>query len=134
MPAMLAGPGAVAAVHCGWRGLAGEILLGTVARLCEVCRCEPEVIRAAIGPGIGPCCYRVGSDVLDALDDAKSVLRGDMLDLGSVASRQLERAGVRADHTQVAGICVSCNPGLFFSHRRDGGLTGRQGGLVWLSY
>jgi copper oxidase (laccase) domain-containing protein len=42
----------------------------------------------------------------------------------------LERAGVA--EIESADVCTSCEPGLFFSHRRDGERTGRQGGLVWI--
>jgi len=53
-----------------------------------------------------------------------------MLDLAEVARRQLREAGVQRIET--AGVCTSCDPERFFSHRRDGGRTGRQAGLVWL--
>jgi copper oxidase (laccase) domain-containing protein len=52
-----------------------------------------------------------------------------MLDLREVARRLLERAGVTAVET--SDLCTSCTPELFFSHRRDRGLTGRQAGVVW---
>ena len=53
-----------------------------------------------------------------------------MLDLTAVATALLERAGVEA--IESAGLCTSCNPELFYSHRRDGERTGRQAGLVWM--
>ena len=53
-----------------------------------------------------------------------------MLDLSAVARALLERAGVRGH--RVSGLCTSCNPDLFYSHRRDGERTGRQAGLVWM--
>ena len=55
---------------------------------------------------------------------------GRMLDLPEVARRVLARAGV--DEVELSGLCTSCEPGLFFSHRRDEGRTGRQAGLVWV--
>jgi polyphenol oxidase len=58
-------------------------------------------------------------------------LRGPALDLPACVVAELQRAGV--DDIGVAGICVSCNEDLFFSHRRDGGVTGRQAALVWLA-
>ena len=54
-----------------------------------------------------------------------------MLDLPHVVRRELEALGVQ--DIGARGICVSCHPELFFSHRRDGGLTGRQAGLAWLA-
>jgi YfiH family protein len=123
LPVALAGPGGVAMVHCGWRGLAG----GIVARGAGAI----GAIAAAVGPGIGPCCYDVGDEVLEAFASlGEGVASGGMLDLVAVATRQLAEAGV--EQVQAAGLCTSCNPDLFFSHRRDGGQTGRQAGLVRL--
>jgi copper oxidase (laccase) domain-containing protein len=52
-----------------------------------------------------------------------------MLDLRAIAERQLRDLGVeRVEHVD---LCTSCRPDLFFSHRRDNGVTGRQGGLIW---
>jgi polyphenol oxidase len=121
LPIALSGPGGVAMLHGGWRGLAGGIVAGGAERI----RAEA----AAIGPGIGPCCYEVGEEVLAEFGDLEGVAAGRMLDLTAVATRQLERAGVEMIHA--SGLCTSCNPELLFSHRRDGERTGRQAGLVW---
>jgi YfiH family protein len=121
LPVALAGPGGVAMVHGGWRGLAGGILEGAVERT----RAEA----AAIGPGIGPCCYEVGEEVLDRFAHLDAVASGRMLDLAAAARGLLERAGVK--RVEATGLCTSCAPELFFSHRRDGETTGRQAGLVW---
>ena len=85
---------------------------------------------AAVGPGIGPCCYEVGEEVLAEFADLDGVADGRMLDLSAVARALLERAGVEA--TEISGLCTNCNPELFYSHRRDGERTGRQAGLVWM--
>jgi YfiH family protein len=131
LPVALAGPGGVAMLHCGWRGLAA----GIVAKGAEAV----GATAAAIGPGIGPCCYEVGEEVLEALgvaaDGPKSRARDDIsarrhLDLGEVARRLLADDGVA--QVESAGLCTSCNPELFYSHRRDEGRTGRQAGLAWI--
>jgi YfiH family protein len=121
LPIALAGPGGVAMLHGGWRGLAAGIVGRGAAAV--------EAEAAAIGPGIGPCCYEVGEEVLAAFAPlGDGLAEGRMLDLPAVAARLLERAGVRA--VESAGICTSCNQDLFFSHRGSGGRTGRQAGLV----
>lgn len=123
LPVALAGAGAVAMIHCGWRGLAN----GIIERGVE----EVGATAAAIGPGIGPCCYEVGEQILARFESlGNGVSRGRMLDLSEVARRLLERVGVV--ETESADICTSCEPKLFFSHRRDGPRTGRQGGLAWI--
>jgi polyphenol oxidase len=122
VPVALAGPGGVAMLHCGRRGLAA----GIVARGVEAVAATD----AAIGPSIGPCCYEVGQEVLEAFDGlGEGVAAGRMLDLPEVARRLLREAGV--DRIEAADLCTSCEPELFFSHRRDAGRTGRQAGLVW---
>jgi YfiH family protein len=123
LPIALAGPGGVAMVHGGWRGLAGGIV-GSAAHAVDA-------TAAAIGPGIGPCCYEVGTEVLDAFAGlGQGIADGRMLDLTEIARRLLARSGVEAVET--SGLCVSCERELFFSHRRDDGRTGRQAGMVWL--
>jgi polyphenol oxidase len=121
LPIALAGPGGVAMVHGGWRGLAR----GIVAAAAERVRAEA----AAVGPGIGPCCYEVGEEVLAEFDHLDDIADGRMLDLPAVARQLLERAGVEA--VEASDLCTSCNPELLFSHRRDGETTGRQAGLAW---
>jgi YfiH family protein len=122
LPVALRGPGGVAMVHAGWRGLAG----GIVAAGAEAV----GATRAAIGPGIGPCCYEVGEEVLSAFAGLGDVADGRMLDLPKVARRLLAEAGV--EQVESAGLCTSCEPELFFSHRRDAGRTGRQAGIAWM--
>jgi YfiH family protein len=122
LPVAMAGEAGTAILHCGWRGLAG----GIVERGAE----RVGATAAAIGPGIGPCCYEVGEEVLARfLPLGEGVAAGRSLDLPEVARRLLDRAGVA--RVESAELCTSCNPELFFSHRRDGPRTGRQGGLVW---
>jgi YfiH family protein len=122
LPVAVAGPGGVAILHCGWRGMAA----GIVSRGVEAV----GATHAAVGPGIGPCCYEVGDEVLTAFAGlGGGVAEGRMLDLPEVARRLLGRAGV--ERIESEDICTRCEPELFFSHRRDGG-PGRQGGLAWL--
>jgi len=122
VPVALSGPGGVAMLHCGWRGLAA----GIIARGVEAIAATD----AAIGPSIGPCCYEVGDEVLGAFAGlGGGIAAGFRLDLPEVARRLLGAAGV--DRVESSGLCTSCEPELFFSHRRDAGRTGRQAGLVW---
>ena len=123
LPVALAGPRGVAMLHCGWRGLAAGIVARGAAAV--------GATGAAIGPGIGPCCYEVGGEVLDAFAGlGEGIASGQMLDLVEVARRLLREAGV--ERIETADLCTSCEAKLFFSHRRDAGRTGRQAGLVWL--
>jgi YfiH family protein len=123
LPVALYGQGGLAMVHAGWRGLAEGIVGAAAAAV--------DATAAAIGPGIGPCCYEVGDEVLDAFADlGAGIAEGRMLDLPGVARRRLAEAGV--ERIESAGLCTSCERELFFSHRRDHGRTGRQAGIAWL--
>ena len=111
----------VAMLHCGWRPLAGGIVEKAVERFGST----PS---AAVGPGIGGCCYEVGEDVLEAFSGIEGAASGRMLDLRRVIAAKLAAAGV--SDVQHVDACTSCSPELYFSHRRDKGVTGRQAGIV----
>ena len=120
------GPPAVGILHAGWRGLlAGIGGVGVQALAAPVA--------AAIGPSIGPCCYEVGEEVAAPFREAfgDDVVRDGHLDLWTSAERALRAAGVeRVDRFD---LCTACNGERFFSHRRDGGRTGRQGVIAYVA-
>lgn len=123
LPIALCGPEGLAMVHAGWRGLAAGIVASAATAV--------GATHAAVGPGIRPCCYEVGDEVLAAFADlGKGIAAGRMLDLPEVARRQLAQAGV--ERVESAGLCTGCEEELFFSHRRDRGRTGRQAGIAWI--
>jgi polyphenol oxidase len=119
----------LALLHVGWRGLlAGIVEAGAGA----IRGPDGGALRGIVGPAIGPCCYEVGDEVAEpfAARFGAHVLRGRMLDLWTSAELALREAGV--EQVERVDLCTACNPRLFFSHRRDAGVTGRQGviGLV----
>ncbi|HEY6887778.1 MAG TPA: peptidoglycan editing factor PgeF [Solirubrobacter sp.] len=125
LPVLLAAPGGVAALHCGWRPLAGGIIAEGVQALREVAG-EGEIV-AALGPSARGCCYEVGEEV-HAHFAAYDARRGERnLDLAAVAVQQLRDAGVDTVHD--VELCTMCDD-RFFSHRRDNGVTGRQAGVI----
>jgi len=134
LPVAIAGEGAVAMIHAGWRGLAGGVIEAGVRALGELGAAPP--LAAAIGPGVGGCCYEVGVEVHEALADLDGAdLDGELgngrrIDLKAVAAARLRAAGVADVHD--VGLCTLCgDPSLLFSHRRGAGRTGRQAGIVW---
>jgi len=131
LPIAVAGEGAVAMLHAGWRGLADGVLDEGVRALRELGAAGPLMV--AIGPGAGPCCYEVGPEVHAVFAESFPHARcGPNLDLKAIAGSQLKRAGVTT--VKDVGLCTICSPPeLFFSHRRDRGITGRQAGIAWLS-
>jgi polyphenol oxidase len=117
----------LAVLHVGWRGLLKGIAEAGMAAL------QRNGIAAALGPGIGPCCYEVGEEVSEPMrrrfgDDVAS---GRRLDLGLATERALLQAGCAT--VERNGRCTSCEADLFFSHRRDRGRTGRQGVIAYIA-
>jgi len=121
------GERAVAMLHAGWRGLADGVLEEGVSAVRELG--GDGDLQAAIGPGAGACCYEVGPEVHAAFGRPAQTAT---LDLKTLARERLTAAGV--DEIHDVGLCTICSdPTLFFSHRRDGGITGRQAGIAWRS-
>ncbi len=129
LPVVLAGGGAVAVVHAGWRGLAADILGRAVSRLEGEYGVAPAALEAVVGTGVGPCHYRVGDDVRAALGrvpvSAAAWRRGEAVDLSAWAAGRLRRLGLDAASVRTLGGCTWCSGG-FHSHRRDGDAAGRQ--------
>lgn len=129
VPILLQAPGAVAAVHAGWRGTAAGVTAAALAVLCEEANVKASEVRAVIGPHICVSCYEVGDEVRDAL---RAVIpgvgwqAGRHVDLGRANAAVLEAAGVTVAQP---GLCTRCDL-RFWSHRREGASAGRQIGAI----
>jgi hypothetical protein len=129
LPIVLAriGKPGVAVLHAGWRGLLAGIAAAGTAAL------GGDDLVAAVGPAIGPCCYEVGEEVAAPFRErfGDDVVQESRLDLWTSAERALRAAGVeRVDRFD---RCTACEPESFFSHRRDAGITGRQGVIAYVT-
>ena len=127
VPVLLAGARRLAAIHAGWRGLAGSILGAAIDRLAA---------DAPLTAWIGPCCYEVGHDVARevSLASVPEVVRDGPrgrphLDLVRAARFQLEARGV--DQIHAVGACTYCRDTELWSYRRDGPGAGRNVAAVW---
>ncbi|MED5374500.1 MAG: polyphenol oxidase family protein [Myxococcota bacterium] len=135
VPILLAAPGAVAAVHAGWRGTTAPIIPPAVAALCELAGCPPSELRAAIGPCISLASYEVGPEVVRALTNLdlhvcvdRSATGRTHVDLARANRLLLHRVGVQ--RVEVLGHCT-LRDDRFYSHRGQGPSTGRQ--AAWIS-
>lgn len=116
----------LALLHAGRMGLLEGVLEAGVAAL-------GRPTAAIVGPGIGPCCYEVGEEIAAsyrARFGARVVHRGH-LDLWTAAEQVLRSAGVES--VERLDLCTACDPDRFFSHRRDSGVTGRQGVIGYVT-
>lgn len=117
---------ALAVLHAGWRGL----LSGIVEQTAKIL--GPD-LAAIVGPTIGPCCYEVGDEIRAAYRArfGASVVRDRKLDLWTAAELALREAGVQT--VERTDVCTACNEREYFSHRRSGGITGRQGVIGYVA-
>ena len=134
---------AIGLTHAGWRGTSGAILRNTLDAMRERYGTQPSDVLAAIAPTIGPCCYEVdepvrqafASDPLAARTGQFSVITvptedgGEReslrLDLSASNYAQLLELGVPAAQIETSDLCPGSHTDLFFSHRMEGGRTGR---------
>jgi YfiH family protein len=146
VPILLHDPvqGAVGLAHAGWRGTVKNVAGAVVQTMVDELGCSPEPMAAVIGPSIGPCCYQVRSEVIQAVeaafppggptyDNAERLLsrrngRQAYFDLWEANRQQLTTAGV--GQVVVAGLCTACHTDHFFSHRAEQGHTGRFGVII----
>jgi YfiH family protein len=115
---------AIAAIHAGWRGTASNILEAALSAMHGEYKTDPSDVIAAIGPGIGACCYEVGPEVaLRFGRDGGHV----HLDLVQENVRQLIAGGMDPGRIDItASTCTRCDPQRFHSYRREGDRAGRM--------
>jgi len=132
--------GAVGAVHAGWRSTVLDIIGKAVSRLVADCGSQTQDIRAAIGPGIGRCCFETGLEVSQAVTallghESESCMTAcgqekSMVDLKEINRRLLLRAGLLPDRISVSDICTMCDYETFWSHRATAGHRGSQAAII----
>ncbi len=120
VPVVLVGGCGVGMVHSGWRGTLSGVAGKTVREMGEA------PVRAYVGPCIRGCCYEVSEELAEefAREFGAGVVTGRYLSLPAAIRTDLERAGVEEIHD--LGLCTGCRPDLFYSHRKQGPLTGRN--------
>jgi YfiH family protein len=111
----------VGAVHAGWRGTAARVAVEAITQMTAHFGTLPRDVHAVIGPGIGKCCYEVGSDVARQFGE-----RAGHLDLATANLRQLIEAGVPEPQIEIVNGCTRCDAGRFYSYSRDGLKAGRM--------
>lgn len=129
--------------HAGWRGTVARICSRTVATMGERFGSEPAALIAAIGPSIGPAGYEVGAEVASAARAAYGGRAGELLrpggashsrfDLWSANRIDLEAAGLDPARIELGAVASDERLDDFFSHRREGGHTGRFAAAIRLT-
>lgn len=127
---------AIGVVHAGWRGTVMKIATKAAQAMFDVFGTRPRDLIACIAPSIGPCCYRIGDDVIArvraAFENADELLipraDGAHFDLWQANAQQLRALGVA--HIEVAGICTAHHIDEFYSWRAENSKTGRFGAII----
>lgn len=120
---------AVAAVHAGWRGTVAEVVRHAVEHMRREFGSAPSDLDAAIGPGIGLCCYEVGADVAGHFPQTRVGAGSDgraYVDLAAANRQQLLASGLDGARIYTAGLCTMCLAQEFHSYRRDKQDAGRM--------
>ncbi|MBD0379190.1 peptidoglycan editing factor PgeF [Paenibacillus sedimenti] len=136
----------VGLAHAGWKGTVLKISMATISSMTHTFGSRPEHIRAAIGPSIGACCYEVDDTVAarvrEVLSDigapanlTQQIIQSKengkyLLNLQVLNRILIEQAGILSLHIEVTQLCTSCSTNRFFSHRKEGGTTGRM--VAWI--
>ena len=132
---------AVGILHAGWMGTASRLVPTAIARLSEEFEVSAKDVFAAIGPGIGGCCYEIdevsAEPFIAQFPAAVGVYRPSRpghlyLDLQQAILLQLHTAGVPAGQVWAADLCTACHAGWFYSYRRDGPRSGRMLNVVMI--
>jgi hypothetical protein len=124
----------IGAVHAGWRGSAVRAAGAAVSALQAAFGSDPRDLVAGIGPAIGPCCYKVGDEVVTAFADRPALFKAGRLDLWEANRQALLEVGVPSEQIEVASVCTQCQSDRFFSHRANGGQpAGRFAALIRLA-
>ena len=132
---------AIGLVHAGWRGTVADVVGSALRTMVDSFGTRTHDVQAAIGPSIGPECYQVGPEVVEAtkqaFGDVSDLVHydgdgGAYLDLWTSNKRALERAGIDPAKIEVSKVCTACHVDEFFSHRAEHGKTGRFGAIMML--
>ncbi|NBD22782.1 peptidoglycan editing factor PgeF [Paenibacillus glycinis] len=138
--------GVVALAHAGWKGTVLEIARETIEAMTASFGCDPADIEAAIGPSIGLCCYEVNEVVLDRViplmrslnlepDRLVNPTEGGKarINLKELNRQIMIKAGILPSRIECSDYCTGCSTDLFFSHRMEGGATGRMVSWIGMS-
>ena len=127
--------------HAGWKGTYQNIVAALIAAMREYRDFDPTELWAALGAGIGPCCYEVDHPFYERFgeryDEAPAWFlpaEGGKYHFNNEQANVdlLKQAGLREENISPLGLCTACHDDLFFSYRKSGGRCGRHGLLAAL--
>lgn len=131
-----AGP-SISVVHAGWKGTLDRIAAAAVANMRRTFGTNPSRLVVAMGPCIGPCCYRVSEDMVNTFRERfpsvtawHRVEDAWYLNLTKLNRAVLAETGVPLSRIDLSHICTTCHTDAYFSHRAEGYPAGRMAALI----
>ena len=133
---------AIGIAHSGWKGTVGRISARVVEAMTREYGTDPADLVVAVGPGIGPCCYKVGPNVVQAVEEGfprawtqkiqlLDIYEGEVyFNLWEAIRRALVEAGVPVKQISMENMCTMHNTGIFYSHRGEAGQCGLFGAVL----
>jgi hypothetical protein len=130
----------VGVAHSGWKGTMGKIGINAICEMGKHFSSEPSDIEVFIGPGIGECCFEVQEDLAFKVNRHFAQIDGIInfrenkyfWDLRLTNIKMLISCGIQPTNIINCDLCTSCLKDLFYSYRRDNGITGRMGAFIGL--
>lgn len=133
----------IGAIHCGWRSTVADIEANAISAMQSL-GSHAKDIRAAIGPAIGYCCFEVGPEVIEGINqlldnDTDGLYQPSsnegkyMLDLRSAVKRRLIQLGLAEQNIDIIKDCTMCSPSKYWSHRYTNGERGSQADIICLT-
>jgi YfiH family protein len=119
---------ATGVAHVGWKGALRMIAAKTILKMRDTFGSVQSDCLVSLGPSIGPCCYEVKADVISQFQHVFGpvvYITRNRLDLRRAVEMQLVDIGVEESNISSEKLCTACNLDLFYSHRAEGGRTGR---------
>jgi len=130
----------IAVAHAGWRGAVAKIAASCLQEMSKVYGSRPVDCYAALSPAAGPCCYEVGEDVYQAIQEAFPEAFRNLLEekgngkwffnISQSNCLVLQDAGVLRENISISSFCTICRQDLFFSYRGSQGETGRMAAIL----
>ena len=131
----------IAVSHAGWKGTMLKIGQKTILKMIDEFNSSAEDIMVGIGPSIGKCCYEISGELarkfknsFKTTSDFMFPINGDkfILDLWEANRYDLLQIGLLNKNIITSNLCTSCDTELFYSYRKEKGLTGRMASVIQL--
>ncbi len=140
---------AIGLAHAGWRGTAGAIAQSTIDLMAREYGSSPNDMLAAVGPAIGACCYEVDGPVIEQMAkliegmELEPTAAHEAMELSTDGKARLNlkeinrqimiKAGILPSRIELSKWCTGCRCDLFYSHRMEGGKTGRMASFLGMA-